>query len=87
MIPAPDPIQACHCHDNQQNSCSDTKKVGFGLGKPTYSLGQLDIAASKVGDPQHPHLAVNKSFMRKTRNDVYEEILQTVEVVSTPRYR
>ena len=60
MEPAPVPSQASYCNDNQQNSWSDTKKVGFWLEEPAVTRGQLNVAASKVGDPQHLHFAENK---------------------------
>ena len=52
--------------------------------KPTFTLGQLYVAAARVGDPQNLHFAVNNSISRKTRDVVYKEILQICEVVSTP---
>ena len=75
MEPAPVPSQACFHNDNQHNSGSDTKKVGVWLEEPTFARGQFYVAASRVGDPQGFHFAVNKSVSRKTGNVVYEEIL------------
>ena len=43
--------------------------------EPTFTNGQLYVAASRVEDPQHLNFAVIKSVGRKTRNVVYEEIL------------
>ena len=75
MEPAPVPGHACHCIDDQQSSWSDTKKVNFWLEEPTFTQRELHVTASKVGDTQHHHLAVNKNVRRKTRNVVYKEIL------------
>ena len=75
MEPGTVPSQACYCYDNPQDSLSYTKQVGFWLEEPTFTNGQLYIAASKVGDPQHLHFEVSMSVRRKTRNDVYKEVL------------
>ena len=69
---APVPSQACFCNDYQQKSGSDTKKEGVWQEEPTFTHGQLYVAASRVGDAKHPHLAVNNSVSRKTRNVVYK---------------
>ena len=45
------------------------------LAEPTFTHGLLYVAASRIGDPQHLHLAANDSVSRKTRNVVYKEIL------------
>ena len=50
--------------------------------EPTFSHGQLYVAASMIGDPLNLHFSVNKSISRKTRNGVYKEILYT-DLVST----
>ena len=75
MEPAPAVSQACFCNDNQQRTGPDTKKVGVRLEQPTFTHEQLYVAASRVGDPQNHHFAVNKSVSRKTRNVTYKEIL------------
>ena len=72
--PAPVPSQACLCNDDQQNSWSDNKKVGVWLEEPTFTHGQLYVAASMVAEPQHLHVAVSNSISRKTRTVVYKEI-------------
>ena len=46
------------------------KVVRVWLEEPTFIHGQLYVAASRVGDPQHLHFAVIKSVSRKTRNVV-----------------
>ena len=51
------------------------RTVGVWLAEPTFTHGQLYVAASSVADPQSLHLAVNKRVRRKTRNVVYKEIL------------
>ena len=58
--------------------------VEVGQEEPTFTHGQLYVAASRVGDPKHLHFAVIKSVSRKTRNVVYKEIIRTGDVVSTP---
>ena len=58
--------------------------MGVWLEEPTFTHGQLYVAASRVGDPQRLHFAVNKSVSRKNRKIAYEEILLAGEVVSTP---
>ena len=63
------------CNDNQQISRSGTKKVVFWLEEPSFTHGQLYDAASKVGDHQHIHFAVNKNVSGKTTNVIYREIL------------
>ena len=42
-------------------------KVGIWLLEPSYTHGQLHVAASRVADPQHLHFAVNNNVCRKTR--------------------
>ena len=71
----PVPCQACHCNNNEQDSWSDTKKVGYCLELPTFNHGQLCVAASNVGDPQRLHFALSKGVVRRTRNVVHKEIL------------
>ena len=51
------------------------KKVGVWLEEPTFTHGQLYVAASIVADPQHLLFAVSNGVSRKTRNVVYNEIL------------
>ena len=45
--------------------------MGFWLKEPTFNHWQLNVATSKVGDPQHHYSAVNKNVRIKTRNVVY----------------
>ena len=75
MEPAPVPIQACFRNDNQKNSGSGIKKVGVWLDEPMFTHGQLYVAASRVGDPEHLHFGVSKSVSRNTRNVVCKQIL------------
>ena len=49
--------------------------MGDWLEEPTFTRGQFYVAASRVVDPQHLHLAVNSNVGRKTRNDACKEIL------------
>jgi hypothetical protein len=51
------------------------KKVGVWLEEPVFTHGQLYVAASRVGHPDHLLFAVKKSAKRRTRNVVYKEIL------------
>ena len=48
--------------------------VGVRLEEPAFTHGQLHVAATRVGDPQHFHFAVIKSVSRKAMNVVYKEI-------------
>ena len=75
MEPVPVPSHACFSNDNQQNPDRIIKVVGVRLEEPTFTQGQLYVAASRVGDHQHIQLAVNKSVSRKTRNVIHREIL------------
>ena len=61
MKPVPVPSQACFCNDNQQDSGSDTEKVEVWLEESIFTHGQFYVATSRATDPQHLHLAVNKS--------------------------
>ena len=49
-----------------------------------FTHGQLYVAASWAVDPQHLQFAVFIDICRKTWNAVYEEIILTGEVMSTP---
>ena len=51
------------------------RKMGVRLEEPTFTHGQLFVAASRVGDPQHLYFAVNKIVSRKTENVGHREIL------------
>ena len=75
MEPAPVPSQAYFCNDNQHNSGPDTHKIGVWQEEPTFTHGQLNVAVSREGEPQHLHIAVNKRDSRKTMNVGYKEIL------------
>ena len=48
------------------------KKVGIRLEEPTFTHGQLHVAATSVAETQHHHFAVSNSFSRKTWNVVYK---------------
>ena len=75
MEPAPFPSQAYFYNDNQQRSGPDTKKVGVWLEQPTFTHGQLFVAASWVASRQHIQFTVNKSVSINFSNVAYEEIL------------
>ena len=46
--------------------------VGVRLEEPTFTRRQRYFAATRVGDPQHVHIAVINSVSRKTKNVVYK---------------
>ena len=73
MEKAPVPSQAYFFNDNQQDSGSNTKKLGVWLEQPSCTNWQHYVAASRVGEPQLLHFAVNNSVSRKTWNVVYGE--------------
>ena len=58
--------------------------MGVRLEEPIFTHGQLYVAASWEGYPQHLHFAVIKGDSRKTLNVAYKEILRTDEMASTP---
>ena len=60
------------------------KSIGSPARGAYINSWQLYVAASSVGDLQHLHFAVGMNVSRKTNNVVYEEILLTGEVVSSP---
>ena len=55
-----------------KNQGQTLKQVGVWLEEPIFTHGQLNVAASMVGDPQHLYFTANKSASRKTRNDAYK---------------
>ena len=48
---------------------------GAWLEEPIFTHGQLDVAASRVGNFYHLHIAINRSSHQKIRNVVYLKIL------------
>ena len=61
-----------------KSQCQTLKVVGVRQEEPTFTHGQLYVAASWVADSQHFHSAVIKSVSRKTRNVVYKESYEQV---------
>ena len=52
-----------------------TLRDGVWLQEPVFTHGQLYVAASRVGHPDHLALAIPTSKIKQTGNVVFKEIL------------
>ena len=68
------PSKASICYDNKAQE-KTLKQVGVWLNYAYFTHGQLYVAASRVGDPTHLTIAVNKTNKGLTRNVVFKEVL------------
>ena len=49
--------------------------MGAWLEKPVFTYGQLYVAASRIGNLSHLHIAINRFSDQKKRNVVYLKII------------
>ena len=69
------PVRAAFAMTINKSQGQTLKQVGVWLDDPTFTHGQLYVAASRVGHPAHLHIAVKTSHQALTRNVVFKEVL------------
>ena len=69
------PVKPTFAMTINKTQCQTHKKVAVRLDELSFTHGRLYVTTSRVRDPQHLHLAADKSVSRKTRNAVYKQIL------------